>query len=262
MDRRPFMILVASHKGGVGKSIICLNIAAALRRAGYTVMLIDTDVANPSIAPLLGMRDPGTGFAEMIADGRLEAENALVAYVPGDFYFIPAGGKGQAIGLSDEHVNRFFMKMKKSNFDFVIVDTPPGMDLNSSLKLFDEALIVTLPEETAVFGAQRLSQLFSDHHLLHKLVINRMKNSAFELDKAKIEQLYGDVAYSMLPEDPLVIESEAKHTPAYMLNKQALFSIAIEDLCRSYSLKAGEPAQGEKLSRGPFHGLKKFFGFK
>lgn len=260
MDKKSYAILTAAQKGGVGKTVVAINVTAALRTAGYEVLLIDTDVANPSIGPLLGMRDTGPGYAEIVK-GKSKIEETQIVYEPTGFYIIPAGGTGTAITPTGEEMNKFYSQVLKLNFDFVIIDTPPGADLDGALKNFDEALIVTTPEETSVFGAQKLSQLFTKNHLLHKLVVNRIKDDKFELDEERVEQLYGDIAYGMLPEDRTVIESEAKHIPAYLVNRSSEFSQAIDELCRAYTLKAGEPEQGG-VSKGAFGGVRKFFGAK
>jgi flagellar biosynthesis protein FlhG len=259
MDKKQFTILASSQKGGVGKTVIAINVTAALRTAGYEVLLIDTDVANPSVEPMLGMPDSSAGYAEVLMN-KANIEDSLIIYEPTGFYVLPAGGKGVAITETAEQQNKFYEKLTKLEFDFVVVDTPPGMATDGGLKSFDEALIVTTPEEASVFGAQRLSKLYNSNHLNHKLVINRVKQDKFLLDEDKIEKIYGDIAYAMLPEDEIVVEGESKHIPAYLIDRKALFSVSIDDLCRSYMLKAGEPAEESRPKRGAFSNIKRFFG--
>ncbi|MFI5412614.1 MAG: P-loop NTPase [Candidatus Micrarchaeales archaeon] len=258
MDKKSYAILASSQKGGVGKTIVAINVTAALRTAGYEVLVIDTDVANPSIGPLLGMRETGMGYAEVIK-GKVEVEKTQSVFEPTGFYFIPAGGDGEAINPTPDQLNKFYAKVLKMDFDFIIVDTPPGTKIDGATKNFDEALIITTPEETSVFGAQKLAQIYERSHLPHKLVINRVKDDKFELDEERIEKIYGDIAYALLPEDRVVVESEAKHIPAYLLNRQSQFALSIDELCRAYNLKAGEPDQGVK-KRG--FGIRRFFGGK
>ncbi len=257
--KKPYTILTSSHKGGVGKTIVSINIAAALRSAGYDVLLVDTDTANPSIGPLLGMPDPGPGYFDIV-DSKIKPEDTLIVFEPVGFYIIPAGGKGEVANTITDAFNKFYAEVSKLDFDFIIIDTPPGIGMDGILKNFDEAIIVTTPEETAVFSAQKLSKLYTDHHLIHKLVINRVKKDKYQLDEGKIEAMYGDIAYAMIPEDEIVTESEAKHIPAYLINRKSLFAIAIDDLCRSYTLKAGEPNPQGHLKKSGFGRIRRFFG--
>lgn len=261
MAKRPYIIVTASPKGGVGKTIISINVTAALRASGHDVLLIDTDVANPSVGTLLGSGIEGQGYAEVL-DGTASLKDVLVLYPSSGFYYVPAGGDGQAAKAEPEQVNKFYTELSKSDFDFVIVDTPPGTEIEPVIKTVNEALIVTTPEETAVRGAQRLSLSYTKYHLLHKLVINRVKEGKYQLGEDVIEKLYGDVAYAMVPEEKTIDESEAKHTPAYLLNRTSLFSIAIDDLCRSYLLRAGAENGGDLTKIGWNSGIKRFFNLK
>src|SRR5215831_7743074 len=51
-------LLIASAKGGVGKSVITVNIGAALARRGKKVALVDADLNSPSVIGMLGMKQP------------------------------------------------------------------------------------------------------------------------------------------------------------------------------------------------------------
>ncbi len=261
MAKKPYIIVTASPKGGVGKTIVSINVTAALRAAGYDVLLIDTDVPNPSVGLLLGSGLEGQGYSEVIS-GEASLKDVLVLYPSGGFYYVTAGSEGAATKASADQISKFYSEIARSDFDFVIVDTPPGSEIEPAIKLINEALIITTPEETAVRGAQRLSQSYLKYHLLHKLVINRVKEGKYQLGEDTIEKLYGDVAYAMVPEEKSVDESEAKHTPAYLLNRTSLFSLAIDDLCRSYLLKAGAESEGSAQAPSRSGGIRKFFGLK
>ncbi len=261
MAKKPYIIITVSPKGGVGKTIVSINVAAALRSSGYDVLLVDTDVENPSVGLLLGSGLTGQGYADVLKK-EANLKDILILYPSSGFYYLTAGSDGQKPKVEAEQVNRFYTELQKTDFDFIIIDTPPGFELGAAMKTFDEALIVTTPEETAVRGAQRLSEAYTKYHLLHKLVINRVKGGKYQLGEDAIEKLYGDVAYAMVPEEGTIDESEAKHTPAYLMNRTSLFSLAIDGLCRAYRLRGGEPDEDSGEGKGGGGGIRKFFGLK
>ena len=57
MDKIKHKILIASGKGGVGKSTVSVNLARALKIMGYSVGLLDADITGPNIPKLLGIED-------------------------------------------------------------------------------------------------------------------------------------------------------------------------------------------------------------
>lgn len=257
-----YIIRVSSQKGGVGKTTIAVNLAASLKAKDYDVLLVDADVTNPSVGTLLGLETAGVGYRELVMQ-QAELSSGLAVYGPMDLNVIIGTTTTSMFAPKIELLNEFYKNIAKLNFEFIIVDSAPGSFTETDVRRFDEALVITTPDRASALGSQRLAQLYEKFHIRHRLVINRAQYDKFELDKDQIEKIYGDVAYALIPEDPIVKESIAKRIPAVLLNSYSQFSVAIEDLCRAYTLKAGEPRaeqHGGKDSVGKR--LKKVFGFK
>ena len=60
-------------------------------------------------------------------------------------------------------------------------------------------------------------------------------------------KIYGDVAFHTLPEDDVIAESLMKRKPAYMLDKNSDFSLAIDELANDYALRVGEAKNVQNL---------------
>ena len=58
---KPYLIRLSSTKGGVGKSVIAVNLAAALQMYGFKTLVVDMDTINPCVGLYLGIQDSSTG---------------------------------------------------------------------------------------------------------------------------------------------------------------------------------------------------------
>ncbi|MGC8538210.1 MAG: hypothetical protein ACP5MZ_04525 [Candidatus Micrarchaeia archaeon] len=91
----------------------------------------------------------------------------------------------------------------------------------------------------------------------HSLVINRIKNTRYEMHIREIEQMYGGEVMGFLPEDEIVPISIAEHIPAYVLNKKSKFSRAVLDTSHKYARRS----EAEPEEYKPNHGfLGRLFG--
>lgn len=131
MKRSSRKIAVSLSKGGVGKTTTAVNLAAGLARAGFTVLLVDTDTQGQS-ARALGI-EPAAGLAELIS-GEAKPEEALIQ--ARERLFLLAGGRSLA-GLKRSIDRKDFggektlsegLEPLESHYDYLILDTSPGWD--------------------------------------------------------------------------------------------------------------------------------------
>jgi ATP-binding protein involved in chromosome partitioning len=156
----PFVIAVASGKGGVGKSTVAVNLAVSLARAGHRVGLIDADIYGPSLPRMLGvsgkpaLRDklmvPVEAFGlQCMSIGFLVPEDqAMVWRGP-----MVMGALTQMLGQTDWGA-----------LDVMVVDMPPGtgdaqLTLSQRVKLAG-AVIVSTPQDIALLDARRGVAMF------------------------------------------------------------------------------------------------------
>ena len=153
-------ILVLSGKGGVGKSTVAVNIAAALQRAGKRVGLLDTDMHGPSIPRLMGLE----GHEAEVKDGAvvpLEAEGGIkvmsLGFLLGREPDTAVIWRGPVkVGL----IRQFLADVNWGELDYLVVDLPPGtgdepITLVQSLEDADGAVVVTTPQEVAISDVRR-----------------------------------------------------------------------------------------------------------
>lgn len=153
-------IAVASGKGGVGKTTVAVNVAAALAKAGASVGLLDADVYGPNVPTMLGvdqMPDPqGNKMTPAEAYG-VKLISIAFLVEPGQ----PLIWRGPMLHSA---IRQFISDVAWGALDYLIVDLPPGtgdapLSLTQSLPL-SGALIVTLPQKVSLDDARRGLEMF------------------------------------------------------------------------------------------------------
>jgi len=163
---RTRVLLVASGKGGVGKSSITVNLAIALAQRGRRVCVVDADVWGFSVPAMLGIDRPPTVLGNRIV---LPPEAHGVACASIGFFVRddqPVVWRGPMLHKALE---QFLTDFYWADPDYLVVDLPPGTgDISLSLASFlprSEAYIVTTPQPAAQRVAQRAGLMFQGDHI-------------------------------------------------------------------------------------------------
>ncbi len=124
-------LVIASQKGGVGKTTVSLNLALAFARSGYRTVLIDTDPQGAIGLSLTKSLATRLGLADCVA-GETTIEEALVRTKVDGFSIIPVGtvrpAETQSFGaaMADGTRMRALLDALAPGFDVALVDTPCG----------------------------------------------------------------------------------------------------------------------------------------
>jgi len=158
-DGRTTVIAVASGKGGVGKSTVTVNLAAALAAEGHRVGVVDVDVWGFSVPRMLGVSGEPVGFNGMIMP--LEAHGVKVISMG---FFVPEEQPVIWRGpMLHKAVQQFLGDVYWGELDFLLADLPPGTgDVSISVAGFlpgAQMLVVTTPQEAARKVAERAGKM-------------------------------------------------------------------------------------------------------
>lgn len=172
------LIAVASGKGGVGKSTVATNLAAALAEAGAKVGLIDADILNPNIPMMTGL---GYGRPKVVDNKMLPMEAYGIKLMSTGFLTTPDKPMILRGPMLHSAIRQFFTDVEWGKLDYMIVDLPPGtgdapLSLAQSFPLTG-AIIVTQPQEVAVSDALRSIAMFDT---LNVPIIGVVENMAGE----------------------------------------------------------------------------------
>lgn len=161
------ILVVASAKGGVGKSTFAVNLAAAMARTGMRVGLLDADIYGPSVPTMLGTLDtrPGTSPARKLIPVEAHGIQTLsIGYLSeADTPMIWRGP--MVMSAIMQLLNDAEWGSAEAPLDLLIIDTPPGTgdaQLTIAQKIpVTAALIVTTPQEVALADVRRGVAMFA-----------------------------------------------------------------------------------------------------
>lgn len=193
------VVAIASGKGGVGKSSLTVNLAAALAKRGLTIGVLDADIGGFSIPRMLDIVGPlsatddsdgkrrivphrkaiGSGSLEVVSMGFLvEDENSALLW------------RGQMLNRAVQH---FLEDVSWGTLDYLLIDLPPGTgDIQMGLARIlpqTEMIIVTTPPVAAQKIAARAGDLARKTYLRIAGVIENM--STFTCEHGDSYALFG-----------------------------------------------------------------------
>ena len=163
MTRIKHKIVIGSGKGGVGKSTVTVNLAAALQSRGFKVGILDADITGPNIPKLLGIEDQ-----KMIAgpEGLDPADAAGIKVVSMALLLksrdSPVVWRGP---MKMSALKQFVSDVNWGDLDFLLVDLPPGtsdepISIAQLISGLDGAIIVTTPQEVALLDSRKAVNMF------------------------------------------------------------------------------------------------------
>jgi len=182
-------LLIASGKGGVGKSTVTTNLAVALAAQGYSVGVVDADIYGYSIPRMLGTdRDP------VAIDQMLIPPEAWGVRCISIGYFVP---EGQAViwrgPMLHKALEQFLTDVFWDEPDFLLIDMPPGTgDIALSLSQYlprAEVFVVTTPQPAAQKVARLSAAMAAKVNLPVRGIIENM--SWFTGDDGKHYEIFG-----------------------------------------------------------------------
>jgi ATP-binding protein involved in chromosome partitioning len=165
------ILVVASAKGGVGKSTVAVNLAAAMAKAGMRVGLLDADIYGPSIPTMMGTVDaePATSPNKKLVPVEAHGMKTLsIGYLSDPDS--PMIWRGPIVmSAITQLLNDAEWGTPAEPLDILIIDTPPGTG-DAQLAIAQKvpvtaAIIVTTPQEVALADVRRGAAMFAKTHV-------------------------------------------------------------------------------------------------
>jgi ATP-binding protein involved in chromosome partitioning len=194
------VLAIASGKGGVGKSSVTVNLAAALARAGHTVGVLDADIWGFSVPRLLGISErmearqvAGSEKPKIVPNERIVGDGILKVVSTGFLVEEDTALMWRGLMLT-KAVEQFLRDVQWGHLDYLLIDMPPGTgDVQMGLARMlpsTSLIVVTTPALAAQKVAQRAADMARRSFLDVVGVIENM--SAFTCDHGESYALFGE----------------------------------------------------------------------
>jgi ATP-binding protein involved in chromosome partitioning len=183
------VLVVASGKGGVGKSTVAVNLAYALSRAGLKVGILDADITGPSIPTLLGGAAP-----KSLREGKIAPVERRGVKAMSIGYMVDPGKAVAWRGpMVMGAVRQLMGDVDWGALDILIIDTPPGSsDAHLTLAqsgVVSGVVIVSTPQQIALADVRRGAALFRQ---VGAPIVGVIENMAWIETPAGPQRLFGE----------------------------------------------------------------------
>ena len=203
------IIAVHSYKGGTGKTLLSMNLAAALAKIGKKVCLFDLDFRAPSLATILNVKDSKFWLNDYL-NGKCEIDDVILDLSTrlnsdGKFYVGLANPSTEGIRDMSGKDRKWEMRalgrllwlrtalLKEKDFDYIVFDTSPGLQYSSinGIVASDYVIVATTGDRSDVDGTRRmLSELYNLFEKKSGIVLNKVLDS---VSKANIKELQSKI---------------------------------------------------------------------
>lgn len=212
------VLAVASGKGGVGKSTVAVNLAAALAARGLSVGLLDADVYGPSFPTMLGISGKPAYVDGMMQPHQAHGLKAMSVGLLTDRNDAMVWRGPMASQALTQMLTQTRWGTEEAPLDVLVVDLPPGTgDIQLTLiqkTPLDGAVVVSTPQEVALADARRAHALFQKIGVPTLGLIENMSGPIFGTGGAEAEAGLLNVPFlGDLPLDASVREAGDAGTP-------------------------------------------------
>ncbi len=238
------VIVVTSGKGGVGKTTTSAAFASGLASKGHKTVVIDFDVGLRNLDLIMGVERRVVYDFVNVMNGESGLKQALIKDKRVDnLYILPASQTRDKDALNMEGVESVINELKEEGFDFIICDSPAGIEKGAFMALYfaDEAIVVTNPEVSSVRDSDRILGILQsrskaaeqgntvkEHLLITRYSPDRVEDGDM-LSMDDIVEILSIPLIGVIPESESVLQSSNSGNPVVM-DKESLAGQAYMDV--------------------------------
>lgn len=171
-------IVIASGKGGVGKTTVAAYLGACLAAKGARVVICDADFGLNNIDVVCGVEQLVLYDAVDVIEGRCRAKQALVRHPKYYNLFILASKTSTPERFIAPQALKIVIDALSEEFDYILIDSPAGLDegFHRAVCSASEAIVVTTPHLAAIRDADKAVAALKNYGLKSvSLVVNKVQ---------------------------------------------------------------------------------------
>jgi len=194
--------VIASGKGGVGKTTSAINLATALTKIGKSTVLVDGNISTPNVGIHLGAPNVPISLNEAL-QGKAHISSAAYLHNSG-LKVIPMN-----VSLEKPKIENLEGVLAELDglVDVVVLDSDGsiGKEAETVLKAAHEVLVVTTPDLPSVSDTLKTIRLSEKHGIkVSGVIVNRVRYDKYEMADENIEAILGKPILVKIPEDMLI----------------------------------------------------------
>ncbi len=246
------IISFAMQKGGVGKTTTCVNMATFMALMGKKVLLIDLDSQGNATTNLGFAKDGKFNSIYQVMSEDVDIKDAIyetkiknLSLIPSNIHL--AGVEVELVYMnSREFVVKKIIEKVKNNYDYIVIDCPPSLNL-ITINALTASDAVIIPIQSEFFALEGLSQLMNTIRLVKKNlnselsidgIVLTMCSTRSNLGKQVAEEInkfFADTVFkTTIPRNVRLAESPSFGEPIYTYDKSCVGSKAYQLLTEEY----------------------------
>ena len=205
------IIVVTSGKGGVGKTTSSASFSSGLALLGYKTAVIDFDVGLRNLDLIMGCERRVVYDMINVVNREATLTQALIKDKHCDnLYVLPASQTRDKDALSEEGVERILNKLKEMGFDYIVCDSPAGIEVGAMMRDSDRILgIIQAKSRRAQTGDEPVKE-----HLLITRYVPKRVEAGEMLSYGDVQEILRIPLIGIIPESESVLHASNQGNPA------------------------------------------------